>query len=129
MNIDQLSWISGLDRTGWIAVALFAVFFIIVIFTILMMLKLNRENKKDKQKPLKESQPAASKSARPAPAKAKAKNTENKNDASNPLEEAKVFITYGLNKQAADLLEKHLEKNPSDKAAIEMLAKAKAGMQ
>ena len=130
MNIDQLNWISGLDQTGWVAVALFIVFFIIVVFMIVMMLKLNAENKKDRQKKLlKESQAAASKSTRPAPAKTEVKKVENKNDGSNPLEEAEVFITYGLNKQAADLMEKHLKKNPSDKAAIEMLAKAKAGMQ
>lgn len=127
MNIDQLNWIDGLDQTGWIAVALFAVFFIIVAFAIAMMLKLNAENKRDQQKKsLKESQAAASKSARPAPAKTEVKNTENKNEDSNPLEEAEVFLTYGLNKQAADLLEKYLEKNPSDRAAIEMLKKTRS---
>ena len=127
MNIDQLNWIDGLDQTGWVAVALFTVFFIIVVFMIVMMLRLNAENKRHQQKKsLKESQPAASKSARPAPAKTEVKKTENKNDASNPLEEAEVFLTYGLNKQATDLLEKYLKKNPSDKTAREMLRKAQS---
>ena len=130
MNIEQLNWIDGLDQTGWIAIALFAVFFIIVAFAIAMMLKLNAENKRHQQKKsLKESQSAASKSARPVPSKTEVKNTENKNEDSNPLEEAEVFLTYGLKKQAADLLEKYLEKNPSDKTAHEMLRKAQASTQ
>ena len=50
MNIEQLNWIDGLDQTGWIAIALFTVFFIIVVFAIAMMLKLNAENKRHQQK-------------------------------------------------------------------------------
>ena len=88
------------------------------------------QNKKDqKKKTLKKSQPATPKTAKPAPVKTKAKSPEKKNDDTDPLEQAEVYITYGLHKQAVDLLKEYLEKNPADKTAIELLAKAQAGIQ
>ena len=130
MNKDHFNWLDGLDKTGWIAAALFAVFFIIAAVMIVMMLKMNAENKKDKKKKtLKKSQPAAPETARPVPVKTKAKIPEKKKNDTDPLEQAEVYITYGLHKQAVDLSEEHLEKNPSDKTAIELLAKAQAGIQ
>lgn len=129
MNKDQFNWISGLDQTGWVAAALFAVFFILAAFTIGMMLKINAENKKDKKKkPPGKSKPVASKPARRVPVKPEAKSPEKKNDDTDPLEQAEVYLTYGLNKQAVDLLKEHLKNNPSDKAAIELLAKAQTGV-
>ncbi len=128
--MDQFNWIDGLDRSGWIATALFVVFFVIAAFTIAMMLKLNAENKKiQKKKSLKKSPAVTSKPTRSTPAKAEAKNTEKKKEASSPLEEAEVFITYGLNKQAIDLLEEYLVEHPSNKTAREMLEKAQSGAQ
>ena len=134
MNIDQFNWLDGLDTAGWIAAALFTLFFIIAAVMIVMMLKMNAENKKDQEKKtlkksLKKSQVAASKPARPAPVKTKTKSPEKKDDDTDPLEQAEVYITYGLHKQAVDLLKEYLEKNPSDKTAIELLAKAQAGIQ
>ncbi len=127
--MDQFNWIKGLDQSGWVAAALFVVFFIIAAFTIVMMLKLNAENKKiRKKKSLKKSQVAPSKTTRAAPAKTELKNTGKKKDDSSPLEEADVFLTYGLNKQAIDLLEKYLEKHPSDQTAVKMLAKAQTNL-
>jgi outer membrane biosynthesis protein TonB len=140
MNKDNFNWLSGLDQTGWIAAALFAVFFIVAALTIAMMLKLNAENKKNKrnktpekpaEKPAVKPQPAAKQPAkpRPKPVKAETRIPEKKDDDTSPLEQAEVYITYGLNKQAVDLLKDHLEKSPADKAAIELLARAQAGME
>jgi len=122
--MDQFNWIKGLDQSGWVAAALFVVFFIITVFVIVIMLKLNTENKNRKKKSLKKSPAVTSKPARPVAAKTVAKNTGKKKDDSSPLEEAEVFLTYGLNKQAVGVLEKYLKENPSDKTAREMLKKA-----
>lgn len=42
----------------------------------------------------------------------------------DPVAEAEVFLTYGLNDKATELLEKHLAQNPSDEAAKALLEKA-----
>jgi len=133
MNMDQLNWIKGLDQSGWVAAALFAVFFIISALTIVIMLRLNAENKKArKKKSLKKSQAAPSNTTRTAPVKSPikpvVKNTEKEKDDSSPLEEAEVYIAYGLNKQAINLLEKYLKEHPSDKTALEMLKKAQSNL-
>lgn len=44
----------------------------------------------------------------------------------DPVAEAEIFITYGLNDKAVEMLEKHLANNPADEAAKEMLARAKS---
>jgi hypothetical protein len=130
MKIDQFNWMAGLDRSGWIAVGLFVIFFIIAMMTVIMIVKLHMDGKKyPRTKPLEDLQQAASKPARPVPEKAEVKNTDEKDDYSNPVEEAKVFLDYGLDKQAIDLLEKHLEENPSDETAREILTKAKSRAQ
>lgn len=134
MKIDQFNWIAGLDQSGWIAVALYVIFFIIATITVVMMIKLYLDGKKYRHtKSLEDIQQTASKPARPAPEKAEVNNTDkevnntDKEDGySNPVEEAKVFLAYGLDKQAIDLLEKHLKENPSDETAREMLSKAQS---
>jgi hypothetical protein len=40
---------------------------------------------------------------------------------SNPLEEAEVYISYGRKREASELLERHLRKNPDDVKAKELL--------
>ncbi len=127
--MDQFNWIKGLDQSGWVAAALFVVFFVIAALTIAMMLRLNAQNKKiQKKKSPKNPQSVTPKPTRPAAEKTAVKKTDKKNDDSNPLEEAEVFLTYGLNKQAIDLLEKYLEKHPSDQPAVKMLAKAQTNL-
>lgn len=136
MNIDQFDWLSGLDESGWIAAGLYVTFFIITIVVIVMMLKLNADNKKiERAKSLKDLHPLASRpvtapvpkpSVKPEPAKAINEDT---NESTNAIEEAEVFLTYGLHKQAADVLEKHLKENPSDKTAREMLDRAQSEIQ
>lgn len=142
MNLDQFDWTAGLNQSGWIAAGLFVTFFIIAIIVITMILKLNADNKKQaNNKTLKDLQEAAvkpeskarkvhqqktkktDKPASPKPSSPKPPTPE----PSSPVDEAEVFITYGLNKQAIDLLEKHLEHNPADEAAKEMLFRAQAG--
>ncbi len=125
--MDQLNWIKDLDQSGWVAAALFVMFFIITALTIAMMLKLNKENKKEqKKKSLKKSQVVPSNTTRTVPIKPAVKNAEKKKDDSSPLEEAEVYIAYGLNKQAINLLEKYLKEHPSNKTALEMLKKARS---
>lgn len=132
MQFNQFKWTTGLDESGWIAVALFTIFFIITLITLGMMLKLLSKNKntrhtkhpKSPQQPV--SRPAKSENS-PLSHKTEVKNAEKEDDYSNPVEEAKVFLAYGLNKQAIDLLETYLKENPSDKNARETLAKAQLG--
>lgn len=129
MKFDQFNWFSGLDESGWIALALFVTFFIITMITLVMMLKLRLNSKKNQPpKPLEDLQQPVAKPVTPAnspvPAKAEVKNIKKADDYSNPVEEAKVFLDYGLNKQAINLLAKYLKENPSDKIAREMLIKA-----
>ena len=126
MDSNQFNWISGLDKSGVIALILFAVFFIIALITIIMMLKINAENKRRHKEHLLEDEQKSTKiSNRSTPPETKSEKPENKSDNSDPLEQAGIYLTYGLNKQAIDLLEKYLEKNPSDNTASEMLAKAR----
>ena len=126
MDSNQFNWVSGLDKSGIIALILFAVFFIIALITIIMMLKINAENKRRrKEHLLEDEQKPTTISNRSKPPETESEKPENKNDNSDPLEQAGIYLTYGLNKQAIDLLEKYLEKNPSDNTASEMLAKAR----
>ena len=46
-------------------------------------------------------------------------------DSVNPLGEAEVYIAYGRNKKAKEILEKYLLSNPDDAKAIELLNKVK----
>jgi len=125
MDFNQFNWISGLDKSGIIALGLFASFFIIAVITIFMVLKINAESKRRHQKSLAEdNQPTTSTPSRRAPPKNKSKISEKKSESSDPIEQAEIYLAYGLNKQAIDLLEEHLKKNPSDKTASEMLARA-----
>jgi hypothetical protein len=129
MDFNQFNWVTGLDNSGWIAAGLFVIFFIITLIVVIMMLKIRADNKKHQRtKPLEDLEPAASKPTRPAappaPAKAEVKNDKKEEEQSDPLEQAEIYLDYGLNKQAVDLLEKHLKENPSDKTARELLAKA-----
>lgn len=39
----------------------------------------------------------------------------------NPLEEAEIYLSYGRKREASELLEKHLRKNPGDVKAKELL--------
>ena len=123
MKIDQLDWTAGLDESGWIAAILFIIFFFIVITTVVMMLKLRDSDNSsgDKNKPFETPEDIAQPDFK-SPAKTSSKEDSN----SSPIEEAEVFLTYGLNKQAIDVLEKHLKQNPSDQAAREMLERAQA---
>lgn len=44
---------------------------------------------------------------------------------SNPLEEAEVYLSYGRNREALELLEKYLRSNPDDVKAKELLRSIK----
>jgi hypothetical protein len=127
MDFSQFNWVSGFDRSGIIALSLFAVFFIIVLIIVFMMLKINTENKRSQQEKIDEDDPpTASKPTRPAPPKIESENESPKikSENSDPLEQAEIYLAYGLNKQAIDLLEEYLKENPSDKNASKILAKA-----
>ena len=127
MDFNQFNWVSGLDKSGVIALSLFAVFFIIVLIIVFMMLKINTENKRSQQEKIdKDDQPTASKPTRPAPPKIESESPKIKNESSDPLEQAEIYLAYGLNKQAIDLLEEYLKKNPSDKNASKILARAQS---
>jgi len=60
----------------------------------------------------------------PEPEKSLAKKVLEEEEA-DPVAEAEVFLTYGLKEKAVEVLAKHLANNPSDAAAIDLLAKAK----
>ena len=59
----------------------------------------------------------------PEPEKSLAKKVLEEEEA-DPVAEAEIFLTYGLNNKAVEVLAKHLETNPSDKAALALLEKA-----
>lgn len=148
MKMNQFEWITGLDESGWIALTLFAIFVIITLTAVVMMLKLRKslytsEHKtpdededlpltvprQAKPAPSQPKKPAPTQSRKPAPAQPGADKTVINDSHANVIDEAEVFLTYGLHKQAIDLLEEHLAKNPKDPAARELLAQVQPSRQ
>lgn len=115
---DFSNWTSGLGQDGWIAAALMLAFFVIIIVTIFLLwqLKLTQHRqKKKKARPFtdQEEQTALDNAA-----------NDNKDTASR-VEEAEVFITYGLYPQAMEVLQKHLLTQPDDENAKALLEQAR----
>lgn len=75
--------------------------------------------------PLPERKPAPKPAPVPEPEVNIAKKVLEEEDV-DPVAEAEVFVTYGLNDKAIEVLERHLATNPTDEAAKKMLAEIKA---
>ncbi len=122
MGTDTFNWTSGLDNSGWIAIALMAVFFFIVLITLIIIWRMQISTDTNTKKPA--TKKTASGHAPARETRIDKKTAERNDDDTSPFEEAEVYLTYGLKQQAIDLLEKHLRDNPSDAKAKALLKKA-----
>ena len=113
--LDKLfNWAAELSHQGWITAILVLIFFVFMIVTIIMLWQLKASHLNSDIRRAKNLSRQQKKSV--------LNHTEEINkDSASLVEEAEVFITYGLNQQAIDVLNRHLQAEPKDKKARKLL--------
>lgn len=124
MMNEITQWVSALGQQGIIAAALLLIFVVIVVATLYTLWQLKSSHLNSPVKPPKPSRPFTDQEKLTA----QNQTTENNKDSATLVEEAQVFIDYGLKQQAIDALTRHLLAQPKDKKAQKMLDKLNSSL-